>query len=122
MPARCGSQVGPAHGLSLAAARPEGRRPARPRAERSAAADPPLRAVQHVHRGGGLLALLVTAARDIASLRRREPGRPADDGADAKLYGAVFRADGPAVAARWDRAAGNPPRSPREARARRRGA
>ena len=69
---RCLPGVGPksahAHGLPPAAAGPRRRRTPGRRAGRIAAADPPLRALQHLHRGGDLRASALSTRRDASLL------------------------------------------------------
>ena len=86
-----------------------------------AGAHPPLRALQHVHRGGGLRAVHVAPARRVAAVRGGVPRRPPHDGADAELWRPLLRAHGAPVAARRHRPARDPPRPAPEARDRRRG-
>ena len=92
-----------AHGAPSAAARPRGRPGARPGARARGAARAPLRALQHLHRGGDLRAVPLRQARPVAPLRRRDARRSPHDGADPRLHGAVLRADGAPVAARRHR-------------------
>ena len=51
--------------------------------EQRGATRPPLRALQHVHRGHGLRAVPLGAARPVAAVRRRDARRPPDGRADA---------------------------------------
>ena len=81
---------------------------------------PPLRALQHVHRGHGLRAVPLGASatrRSCASSRRRPTCMMVEQ---TQAYaGPLLRADGPAVAARRHRPARDPARPAAEARARR---
>ena len=72
-----------ADGAAPAAARPRRRGAPRARARARGADGPPLRALQHVHRGCDLRAVPVREARREPAVRRRDPGRPADGRADA---------------------------------------
>ncbi len=77
-PAGRGRQVGVAHGVSSAAARPRGHAAARARAAAGGHARAALRALQHLHRGGGLQRLPRPAPRRAPSCAwsRRRPTRP----------------------------------------------
>src|SRR5579862_8777863 len=119
LPAGRGSEVRAAHGLSLAATRSPGSGTPLARTCGCGRSHPPLRPLQHVHRGGDVLALLVAPPRCVAALRGRISRRSPDDGADAELPGPVLRAHGPPFSARRHRPARDPPRSPRQASARR---
>ena len=88
------AEIGAAHRLSPAAARQGGRGEARGVAGQGAAEHPPLRQVQHLHRGGAVRAVRLAQARRLAAVRGRDAGRPADDGADAGVQRPVLRAHG----------------------------
>ena len=90
------------------------------RARARGAARPPLRALQHVHRGRRLRAVPLRQARPVAAVRRRDARRSPHGGADPRLQRAVLRADGAPLAARRHRAQGDPPRPPDPPRDRRR--
>ena len=124
LPARGRAEGRAAHGAPSAAARPRGCPGARPGARARGAARAPLRALQYLHRGGDLRAVPLRQARPVAALRRRNARRSPHDGADARLHGAVLRADGAPVAARRHRPARDSPRPadpPRDRRRRARG-